>query len=461
MRDASPIPAASSLTEVEALRARLEEAEATLEAIRAGAVDALVVSGPSGEQLYTLQSAAEPYRVLIEQMNQGAATLSAEGVVLYCNRAFAETLRAPLEKIVGSNFATRVLPEHRGRMEQLLQLAEAERAVDELHLAAEPEPIILRVAVSRLSGVAAGNLCLVATDLAADRKRALALQNMMDDLLRSQKALVTSNDSLQREVGERHQAEQEVRDLNATLELRVRERTAELATVNRELEAFASSVSHDLRAPLRAIDGFSRIVLRDELPALSERGRENLQRVRAATQRMAGLIDDLLRLSRTARTGFRRVPLDLAALAREIATELAVAEPGRRVIWHIAPALTARADPGLIRAVLENLLGNAWKFTSHRPEAAIEFARLGSLAEDAFYVRDNGAGFDPRYADKLFGAFQRLHAAEEFPGTGIGLATVQRIIQRHGGRVWAEGAVEAGATFYFTLPDQPRELTRE
>ena len=235
------------------------------------------------------------------------------------------------------------------------------------------------------------------------------------------------------------------------LEELVQQRTTELAAMNRELEAFCYSVSHDLRAPLRSIDGFSQMILEDYAERLEPEGRENLQRVRAASQRMAHLIDDLLELSRLTRSELRREPVDLSALVRLIANDLQQSQPDRRVTFDIADALVANGDPQLLRVLLENLLGNAWKFTTKHPDACITFGALRHKNAEVYYVRDDGAGFDMAYAGKLFGAFQRLHGASEFEGTGIGLATVQRIIQRHGGRIWAEGAVEQGATFYFTL----------
>jgi light-regulated signal transduction histidine kinase (bacteriophytochrome) len=232
----------------------------------------------------------------------------------------------------------------------------------------------------------------------------------------------------------------------------VLERTAELAAANRELEAFSYSVSHDLRAPLRSIDGFSQAVLEDYADKLDEPGRDHLNRVRAATQRMGQLIDDLLKLARVTRAEIRPTTVDLSALAANVLAELQKNEPGRRVEYRIEPGLTAEGDARLLRVVLDNLLGNAWKFAGKTANARIEFgATRGSDGTPSYFVRDNGAGFDMAYANKLFSAFQRLHSMNEFPGTGIGLATVQRIILRHGGTVRAEGRPGAGATFYFTL----------
>jgi PAS domain S-box-containing protein len=243
-----------------------------------------------------------------------------------------------------------------------------------------------------------------------------------------------------RDVSDRKHAEQEID-----------QRSAQLEASNRELEAFCYSVSHDLRAPLRGIDGFSQALLEDYAGRLDNQGKDYLQRVRAATQRMGTLIDDLLDLSRITRAEMRRETVNLSELAHAIATELRQGQPERNVEFVIAPELRAEGDSGLMRAVLENLLGNSWKFTSRRERARIELGCTQADGTSAFFVRDNGAGFDPAYADRLFGAFQRLHDKNDFPGTGVGLATVQRIIHRHGGRIWAESAVERGATFYFTL----------
>lgn len=229
-------------------------------------------------------------------------------------------------------------------------------------------------------------------------------------------------------------------------------RTKEQAeSSNRELEAFSYSVSHDLRAPLRTIDGFSQALMEDCPDDLTERARQHLERVRSATQRMGHLIDDLLSLSQIARVEMRRAPVNLSDLARRVADEIRKEQPERRAEFKIADGMVADGDARLLRIVLENLLRNAWKFTGKRPVAHIEFGASQDDGARSFYVRDDGAGFDMDYAGRLFGAFQRLHSAKEFEGTGIGLATVARIVQRHGGRVWAEGAVDRGATFRFTL----------
>ncbi len=243
--------------------------------------------------------------------------------------------------------------------------------------------------------------------------------------------------------------------LTADLERRVGERTAQLDAANRELEAFAYSVSHDLRTPLRGVDGFSQALLEDYGDRLDAGARDYLRRIRAGSQRMGRLIDDLLTLSRLSRRPLRAEVVDLSALARAVADELQQAAPGRPVAVTVAPGLAARADAGLVRVVLTNLLENAWKFSGHQPQPRIAVGRAGATDPAVFFVRDNGVGFDMAYADKLFGAFQRLHAEHEFPGSGIGLATVQRIVHRHGGAAWAEGAVGAGATVYFTLAAPP------
>ena len=249
----------------------------------------------------------------------------------------------------------------------------------------------------------------------------------------------------------RQAAIDEVRRLNAGLEEQVRRRTRQLEEANREMDAFCYSVSHDLRTPLRALDGFSRILLEDAASVLSEEDKGKLRRIVAASERMGLLMDDLLRLARIGRVALRLAEADLGALAQDILRRLRAAEPDRCVRSEIAAGMRVRADAGLMRIALENLIGNAWKFSRGNAETAIVLGRRMEAGQDVFFVRDNGAGFDTRYAAKLFSPFQRAHGADEYEGNGIGLAIVARIVGRHGGRIWAESAPGRGATFCFTL----------
>jgi light-regulated signal transduction histidine kinase (bacteriophytochrome) len=256
---------------------------------------------------------------------------------------------------------------------------------------------------------------------------------------------------LRAEINERQQAEQRSQELNQGL----RQAILELKAVNKELEAFSYSVSHDLRAPLRSVDGFSQALLEDCHEQLDPTGQDYLRRIRTATQRMGQLIDDLLTLSRVTRSDIRIGSVDLSRIASRLCNDLQQSQPERQVEFIIQAGLIAEGDNHLLQVVLENLLNNAWKFTSKHAQSTIEF---GSLPQangiSIYFVRDDGAGFEMAYVNKLFGPFQRLHGIHDFPGNGIGLATVQRIVHRHGGRVWAEGAIEQGATFYFTLAEE-------
>lgn len=279
-----------------------------------------------------------------------------------------------------------------------------------------------------------------------------SFNDMLDEIARRTEALQAANVELSGEVAERSRAEQEVMRLNTELEDRVRDRTAQLEAANHELEAFCFSVSHDLRAPLRAIDGFSQALIEDFPKDVPEEAGRYLSRIRAATLRMGQLIEDLLNLSRFSRGPLDRSAVDVGEIARQVAQDLLAREPGRQVEMVIWDGMVAQADPRLLRAALENLIGNAIKFTAHAAHARVEIGVLRDTGgRQSFFIRDNGAGFSMNYADKLFAPFQRLHSPSEYAGTGIGLATVQRIVLRHGGRVWAHAEVGRGATFFFTL----------
>ncbi len=288
---------------------------------------------------------------------------------------------------------------------------------------------------------------------------ATALLNVLEDfwtekerLEEVQRAMLNLLDDF---ADERERTEAANRELRVALESLGRAKEA-VDAANRELEAFAYSVSHDLRAPLRSIGGFSQVLLEDCARELGAEGRDSLRRIVAAVEKMGQLIDDLLNLSRVTRVEMVRGPVDLGRLARKIFEELRASRPDRRAGLVVAERLVAAGDERLLGVVLRNLLENAWKFTARREETRIEFGRAATGGGPAYYIKDNGTGFEMAYAGKLFQPFQRLHAMREYPGTGIGLATVKRIIERHGGRVWIEAAPGRGTTVYFTLVNEPK-----
>ncbi|HEX3764302.1 MAG TPA: ATP-binding protein [Kofleriaceae bacterium] len=272
--------------------------------------------------------------------------------------------------------------------------------------------------------------------------RALAVPSPQQ-LARAHHELQRANESLERRLAERDRAEHALRAAKDAAE-----------TAYAELESFSYSVAHDLRAPLRAMSGYSTTLIEDHADRLDADARARLDRIAAGAVRMSEIIDALLSLARLSRPATRREPVDLTRLAHEVVDQLRAGEPGRQVEFIAARDLVVEGDPDLLRVVLDNLLGNAWKFTSKQREARIELGRDDAGGGSAYYIRDNGAGFDMALADRLFAPFKRLHTVSEFAGTGIGLATVQRIVRRHGGRIWADSAPSRGATFHFTLPTQ-------
>jgi PAS domain S-box-containing protein len=409
--------------EVAELRSQLHEAQETIEAIRSGSVDSLVIGPPGQEQVYAVASADRTYRLIVRAMNEGAATVSPRGVILDANPRLGSMTGQIAADLIGTAVLDLIPDADQPAFARLLDVGAGDSARGEVGLRGPGDttvPVQLAVSAFDLDGMVLR--CLVLTDLTAQRE-----------------------------------VEAEILTLNAGLEARVKQRTADLEQANKNLEAFTYSVSHDLRAPLRGLSGFSELLVEEYGDRLDDTGRGYAGRIQAASERMATLIDDLLQLSRVSSGGTNLGPVNLSAEVAAIASALQFRDPGRRVRVAIEDGVEVTADRTLIRTVLQNLVENAWKFTARRDDASIEFAT--TTVDDAkvcCYVRDNGAGFDPAYAGKLFQPFQRLHATSEFPGTGIGLASVQRIIERHGGRIWAEGAVDRGATFYFTLDAKER-----
>jgi PAS domain S-box-containing protein len=368
-----------------------------------------------------LRDAEEQYRSLVEQAPIGIARHE-RGIIRYANPEFARIVGAGTpSELIGQSTSRFVHPDDRERSRARLEALDAAPG--------RTEPASFRV--QRDDGTEA----IVESQAVSSRQGGRMLVQLMV-----------------RDVTAEQLAAAEVRRLNETLEEQVRSRTAELEAANVELEAFSYSVSHDLRAPLRAMIGFAEILRAGHAAALPPDALALLERTEAAARRMGQLIDNLLGLARVSRQDMHKTRVELSALAAEIAAELAEANPARKVEVRVMPGLSARADPVLIRVALQNLLANAWKYTARSAQARVEFGAESSGAERVFYVRDNGAGFDMQLAERLFRPFQRLHDDHDYEGTGIGLATVERIVRRHGGRVWAEAAPERGATFRFTLP---------
>jgi PAS domain S-box-containing protein len=545
-------PPGESRSEVAQLRAELREAREMIEAIQGGGVDSLLI-GPAGqEQVHSRADADRTYRLVVEAMSEGAATVSPLGVILDANPRLGLMTGRSGAELVGTAVLDLIPEPHRAEFSKLLDIGASGSARGEMQLArldGTSVPVLLAVSGFDLDGMLLR--CLVLTDLTAQRAaeaqtavayqalrvseerlralvdnapigieeltlsgelvrvnprfceitgytadelRSLRIQDITHpsdldaDLANMQRLSSGEIDSFSmekrdvrkdggvvwveanravvrdpdgnpvlfvgavRDISAQRDAEAEVRRLNADLETRVERRTGDLAQANKNLEAFSYSVSHDLRAPLRALSGYSEALLEDYSDRLDETGRGYAERIQAASERMARLIDDLLQLARVSRSQMHIRPVDLSAEVAAVVREFQSADPGRRIGITIQDGIQASADRGLIRTVLQNLVENAWKFTTRQENPTIEFGSMpADGAEICCFVRDNGAGFDPAHAAKLFQPFERLHTDTDFAGTGIGLASVQRIIERHGGRIWAESEVGSGASFYFTL----------
>jgi PAS domain S-box-containing protein len=408
------------------LKRRLAEAEETLRAIRNGEVDAVVVTGQNGDQVFTLDGAGHAYRTLIESMNEGALTLTMDATILYANSCLAKMVGYPLEQVIGSSFRRFLSAEDWTALAPLIQQTENAGIQFQTTLVRGdggklPAQLSLRPLVN------GATLGMVVTDMTEAHRIA------------------------HRKETERLYAQVVAHAVE--LERRVEERTAELLSANQELESFEASVSHDLRGPLRHLIGYSELVLCDHAVAISEDALRYIKKIRDGAWKMEGMIEALLKFSRVGKGGLSRVPVDIRLMWHDVLTEMMPDLGGRNIEVTIGQLPRCYGDPVLLRQVLVNLLANAIKYSRTRERAIIDISFIvNSDGVGATYViKDNGIGFDMQHADKLFAVFQRLPNARNFDGTGVGLTTVQRIVQRHGGRIWAESAPERGATFFFLL----------
>jgi two-component system NtrC family sensor kinase len=410
-----------------------------------------ILRSPRSPAAYSAPSLLSPKKILAVDDSETylqavASQLREEGYRVVLGRSGAEALELLEVETVDCILLDRIMPGLSG--EETCRLIRATPKLRDI-------PLIILTArddrAAMIEGINAGADDYIPKasdwDVLKARLRAQLRRKQFEDENRRIREELLRNELAAAEARAAH----DLAETRAALLADLEKKNAELAAANAELEAFSYSVSHDLRAPLRAVDGFSVALVEDFGDRLEGQAREYVDEIRAATRRMGELIDDLLELSRLTRAHMARTEVDLTVLAHGVISRLRAADPNRNVDVVIADGLIAKGDARLLRVALENLLGNAWKFTSKREAGRIEVGSVPVEDGRAFFVRDNGAGFDPDYAGKMFGAFQRLHSSQDFEGTGIGLAIVHRIVRRHGGRIWAEGAVDRGATFFFTL----------
>ncbi|MBN1983638.1 MAG: PAS domain-containing protein [Chitinivibrionales bacterium] len=548
------------LQHIAELKNRLLESEDTLEAIRTGAVDALIVSNEQGERIFTLESVDYSYRVMVENMNEGAVTLDKNGVLTFSNKAFAAMVGCEMAEIVGASFYDFLhVSVHQGFTTFLTECAVKPQRKEFFLLCflCGTTPAMLSGTVFEFNG--RQNICLIVRDLTESKdaerilrnayaevekkvlERTAELSRVKERLSLAQRAggvgtfewdfstdkvlwtpeleevyglarggfagtkeawekLIHPDD--RPEVFRQGEEAKQKGDFKAewrvvrpdgtirwlagkawvskdetgnpqrligvsiditerkNMEVELRRNAEQLAAANKELESFSYSISHDLRAPLRAMDGFSSILLEDYADALDAQGQDFLRRIKSSTEKMRELIEDMLNLSKISRQTMKPQLIDLSIIADSIVNELRQQEPQRKVDVVIAPGLTAYGDARLMTIALLNLIGNAWKYSGKTADASIEFGAVEKYGQKTYFVRDNGAGFDMAYVKKLFVPFQRLHLESQFPGTGIGLAIVKKIIERHRGCIWGDSVIDKGATFCFTLPINNENMSR-
>lgn len=431
------------LNKINMLSLKLEEAQDTLSAIQSGVVDALLIEGESGPQVYTLTGAQHPYRIIVETMNEGSVTISSDGIILYCNNHFAEMVDCPLQNVIGASFFQFMASGYHQSIEALI-----DNPGNSIKTEAQLEccdgrtmPVILSTSPLPVEYGLDGH-CLVVTDM--------SLQKQTEETLRQ---YAEQNARLS----------QELSQYAAVLEERVQNRTAELEAINRELEAFTYTVSHDLRAPLRSINGFAELLMSKFSDQLNEKSRFYLDKILENAADLDELITALLTLSRHNSRPLEKKRVDPRELVERALDDLHVETQKGRLEIRVENLPRCLADPILLKQVYVNLLSNAIKFSANREKAVVEVGcqTLPSEVDGTgtskdqlvYYVKDNGVGFDVEQAPNVFGVFQRYHSKKDYDGIGVGLAIVQRIIHRHGGRIWVESKVNQGASFYFTLSE--------